>query len=60
MFEFNQKQVEKLSDIFEDIGLVVLASVVIPSFLDRFNLHLILLGLGITSLFWYLSLLVRR
>lgn len=56
----NDRQVEKLSDISSDIGLVTLASVVIPAALDRYNLFAVILGLLATFIFWLISLRLRK
>lgn len=60
LIDFNDNQIEKLSDIFSDIGLVILASVVIPSILDRIDLKVLLFGIiGVLSV-WIISLKLRK
>lgn len=60
LIKLNQKQIEKLSDISSDIGLVALASVAIPGFLNKFDLIETTSG-GVTTLcFWIISLWFRR
>ena len=62
MVKWNKRQIEKLAEISSDVGLVALASVVLPAVLDKFNLLLVTLGLIITILCWIISvwLLKRR
>ncbi len=49
-----------MSDISADIGLVCLASVAIPNFLDKFDFERLILGILITLFFWTLSLRLTR
>lgn len=56
----NRRQVDKLSDIFADTGLICLATIVIPAVLDRINLFLVLLGSISTAFFLFTSLQFRR
>lgn len=58
--KLSKNQVNKLSDISSDVGLVTLASVVLPAALDRYNPTQILLGLVATMVFWILSVLLRK
>lgn len=58
--ELNKRRLEKLSDIASDVGLVTLASVVLPAVLDRFNSILAFFGLIATVGFWGFSLWLRR
>ena len=53
-------QIEKISDIASDIGIVALASVIIPSVLDKFNFYLIILGIFITLTSWIFSVRLRK
>lgn len=57
--KLSDRQLEKLSDIFSDIALVALASVVLPGFLDKFNVTLVVLGLTAALTFWIISLVLR-
>ncbi len=57
---FNEKQIEKLSDLSSDVGLVALASVVLPAVFDKFNPAVLLLGSIATLAFWALSIWLRR
>lgn len=54
------KQLEKLSDISSDVGLISLASVVLPAVLDRLNPIMLVLGLIATIFFWVFSIWLRR
>lgn len=56
----NERQLEKLSDIASDSGLVALASVVLPAILDKFNPILVVSGLVTTGGFWILIIWLRR
>ena len=56
----NEKQLEKLSDISSDVGLIALAVVAIPAVLDKFDLFRVVLGLIGTILFWVFSLWLKR
>jgi len=58
--KLNQKQLEKLSDIFSDIALVSLASVILPAVFDKHNLVMIQLGSIITIVFWIVSIWFRK
>ncbi len=53
-------QIEKLSDISSDVGLVSLASVVLPAVLDKHDPFVILLGLIATIFFLSFSMWLRR
>ncbi|MBI3289899.1 hypothetical protein HYZ78_00710 [Candidatus Microgenomates bacterium] len=56
----NRKQIDKLSDITSDVGLVSLASVILPALLDRFDLTLVLLGMLATVFSWITSLWLKK
>ena len=56
---FNRKQIDKLSDIVSDIGLVSLAAVAIPSLLDRVDLIRVILGIVISFTLWIVSVKLR-
>ena len=56
----SKKQLDKLSDISSDVGLIALASVVIPAALDKFNPIAVALGLLATFIFWVISLALRK
>lgn len=60
IFKLNDKQLEKMSDIAGDLGLVSLALIVLPSILDKFNLIQVVLGLIGTIVFGLLSIWLRR
>ena len=56
----NQKQIEKLSDIASDLGLVSVASVVLPAALEKFNVGAIMVGIVLAVFFWLTSVWFRR
>lgn len=58
--KLNEHQLEKLSDIASDSGLVALASVVLPAILDKFNPILVVSGIVTTGGFWIFSIWLRR
>jgi hypothetical protein len=60
LFKLTGRRVKKLSDIASDVGLVSLASVVLPAVLDKFNPLMILLGGVIAIGFWTLSILLTK
>lgn len=57
---FNRRQLDKLADIFSDIGLVIFASMVIPYLFDRINLNMLILGLVATLISWTISLNIKK
>ncbi|MDP3974580.1 MAG: hypothetical protein Q8P65_01165 [bacterium] len=59
-FYLTKGQIEKISDIASDIGIVALASVIIPSVLDKFNFFIIILGIFITLTSWIFSVRLRK
>jgi len=58
--KLKEKQLDKLSDIASDIGLVSPASVIFPAVLDKFSLTAVALGTFITFVSWIISLWLRR
>lgn len=58
--KLNQRQFDKLSDIFSDIALVTLASIVLPSVIDKLDMNRLILGAISTILLWLTSLLLRK
>lgn len=58
--KLKKRQLDKLSDIASDVGLVALAVVVIPAVLDKFDLVKVVLGLSATVLCWLVSIWFRR
>lgn len=56
----SRRQIEKLSDISSDLGLVAAASVIIPAVLEKFNVVQLLFGAIASVAFWFISLLLRR
>lgn len=60
VYKFDRDQLFKLSDIFSDTGLVALATVVIPSVIDKVDPFRIALGLVVTIFCWLVSLILRK
>ncbi len=56
----NNKQIEKLSDMSSDVGMVMLASVFIPAVIDKTSFSLLVLGLLGTGVFWCISIWLRK
>lgn len=56
----NKRQIDKLSDISSDAGLVSLAVVVLPAVLDKFNATQVLLGIVTTIFPWAVSLWLKK
>lgn len=52
----SDEQLSKLSEISKEIGIVSLASVAIPSFLDKFEIIPAILGMIATLFFLALSI----
>lgn len=48
-------KVNRVSEIFEDIAQVSLASIVIPYILDKSNIDILIIGTITTLLSWYFS-----
>ncbi len=59
-FNFSDKQIDRISDIFSDVAQVCLASVVIPAFFDRFDIIVLLSGLIAASFFWTFSIRFKK
>ena len=60
LFKLNRDQMMKLSDIFSDAGLVALATIILPSILDKPDDQRVLFGWTMAVLCWLTSLLLRR
>lgn len=58
--ELNQSQLEKLSDIASDLGLVSIATVVLPAIFDKSDPDRVRLGLATALVFWIYSIWLRR
>lgn len=56
----NKEQIRKVSDIVADIGLVSLASVVIPSIVARSLDKNMIYGITITLISWFFSIIIRK
>lgn len=55
-----KRRFDKLSDIASDIGLVALASVVLPAVLDKIDAGRVVSGLAAMMFFWVFSIWLRR
>lgn len=53
-------RLNKLSDICADIAQIALASVIAPFLIDKFNPPMLLLGVGMSFVFWGASLIFAR
>ncbi len=51
-----KSKVNTLSGICSDIAQISLATVALPAVLDRFSIVQVISGLGVSFLFWFLSL----
>ena len=58
--KFSHTQVAKLSDISADVAQVILASIVIPFAIDKFDQIMLIWGLVVCVLFWVLSIYWSR
>lgn len=58
--KLTEKQIDRLSEISSNIATVVLASVILPAILDKFDPTSILIGSLITLSFWMASIWLRR
>lgn len=56
----SKRRLEKLSDIAADVGLVCLASIVLPAVLDKFNPPQVILGVIITLTCWSASIWLQK
>jgi hypothetical protein len=59
-YNLNSKQIEKLSDILSDVGLVSLASVALPAIFGNLNILAALSGIMATFICWFASLALRK
>lgn len=55
-----KKQWERISEISSNLGLLILASFVIPFSTDEFNIFIVILGLIITVILWYGSIKIAQ
>lgn len=58
--DFSDEQIKKFADIISDIGLVILASIIIPGALSDYDLALLLFSVFSAFLFWFLSLILLK
>lgn len=63
-FRLTETQLDKLSDILINIGILFFGAMVVPFFIsgvDKPRLWMLILGLGLSSILWFLVLFsVRR
>jgi hypothetical protein len=52
----SKKQITKLSDISSDLGIVILASVVIPAVFSGINFPVVFTGFCLAIYFWIVSI----
>lgn len=57
---FSESQVNRTAEIFKDIAQVSLASVVIPYLIDRSNSLMLVLGVVLTVVAWFLSIRLTK
>ncbi len=50
------KVLDRASDILSGLGHITFGSIFIPYFLDKFDISLLISGLGVSFAFWLLSL----
>lgn len=60
LFRLNERQIDKLSDIASDLGLVAVASVILPAVFDKYNSDRVTLGLVIALVCWIYSMWLRK
>ncbi len=53
---FNDPQLKKLATICADIGMVSLASVILPAIFEKFNIWQLIVGVLTTVVAWIYSL----
>lgn len=58
--KLNEKQIDKLADIASDIGLITLATIVLPAAFDRVDLNKLILGSVATLIFWIASIGLKK
>lgn len=51
-----EKEIDRLSNILNDVGTVTAVTAVLPSILSSFNLSLVIEGGIISLIFWVLSI----
>ena len=60
LFDLNNKQENRFSEICMGIGHIALASVVVPAFFDKINLFLLTWGLVAAIYFWRVSIWILK
>ena len=54
--KLSDQRIKKLSDVCSDLGIVLVASVVLPGILDKFNIALFVTGSFLAVVFYLISL----
>lgn len=60
LVKLNRNQIHKLSDICSDVGLIALATIVLPAVFDKIDENKIVLGSLVVIGCWVVSLLLRK
>lgn len=55
MLKLNRRQLNKLSDIYAEIGIVFFAIVALPAVLDKTNPKMLISGIIIAVICWILA-----
>lgn len=58
--KFNERQLDRLSEVFSNIGLIFFASMVVPIFTDQSNILLMMIGFVTSLSFWIGSIYLIR
>lgn len=56
----HETRLNRIAEIFADIAQVIFASVVIPFAIDKSNQTMLIWGLVLSLLFWFLSILFTK
>jgi hypothetical protein len=60
MVNLSKNQLKQLADISSDIGLISLVSIVIPAFINKFDIINLVAGAISALFFWYISLRLSK
>lgn len=55
-----EAQWQRISEILGNFGILTFGTAVVPAILDKFNIFLAILGIVVTVLFWYASIIAAR
>ncbi len=58
--KLNKGQLDRVSEIYMGIGHITLASVVIPTLIDKLDFRLLILGLVTSTMFWLASIIALK